>query len=96
MIFGTKWAVLLLGPILALGWGVVVALVIYQYVQDPTRPAPFTNFALAVITILLAAIGLLLTAVIGSALAGASMMGFAGFVTYREPSREEAPALPPR
>lgn len=90
MIFGTKWAMLLLGPTLALGWLIVVILVIYRHTQDPLRPAPFTSIAIAVITILPAAIGLLLTAIIGAALAGASIMGLAALITYRGSARRNS------
>lgn len=89
MIFGTKWAILLLGPILASGWLIIVVLVIYRHTQGPLRPVPFTSIAIAVLTILLAAIGLLLTAIIGVALAGASIMGLAALLTYRPGSARQ-------
>ncbi|HEX5442556.1 MAG TPA: hypothetical protein VFW87_01950 [Pirellulales bacterium] len=83
MVFGAKWALFFFGPIVALSWIGVIGLTTYNYLSGALGPEQLPTVVMALISILFLTLALLLAAVVGSALAGALIMGLAGFASYR-------------
>ncbi len=83
MVFGGKWALFSVGPIVALSWVGVIGLTIYRYSSSAFPPEQLPTVVMALISILFASLALLLAAVVGAACAGAAIRGLAGLATYQ-------------